>query len=155
METSADSNDARRAVRRRADAPSTLRGSVGGPIDTFVHDVSRTGVKIECAADLVLGEFVSIGLAGIGSARAIVVWKRDRHVGLDFVTPLSADDAAKAFVSGTVVDLAAVDRPSAADEQDESRQGIYSNGLGWLGGLTTVVVAGSALGAMLLRGWIL
>ena len=154
MATRANHGEARRAIRRRTDAPSTLRGGATGPIDTFVHDVSRTGARIECTADLAIGDFVSIGLAGVGAIRAIVVWKREHQYGLDFVVPLDGEDAARAFAGGTVVSLTPPARTEAPMPIDEQEDGVYAEATGWLSVLGFIMIAGTALGVALLRGWV-
>ena len=157
MASSADRSETRRAVRRRADAHSTLRGPSTGPLDTFVHDVSATGAKIECSAELILGDFVTIGLAGVGAVRAIVVWKRDRQYGLDFVTSLTPEDVERAFSAGTVVTLT----PPAArmptrddDETSDEEEALYAEATGWISMLIFTVIAGTALGVALIQGWL-
>lgn len=154
MATSANRSEARRADRRRADAPSTLRGPATGPVDTLVVDVSQTGARIESTAELMLGDFVSVGLAGVGAVRAIVVWKRDTQYGLDFVVPLNSEDAARAFASGTVVRLTPPTRPADTSAIAEEEDGIYAESTGWLSVLFFMVLAGTALGVALLRGWL-
>ena len=156
MASSVDRKESRRAERRIADAPSTLRATATGPVDTHVHDVSQTGAKIECDAELLIGDFVSIGLGGVGSVRAIVVWRRGREYGLDFVIPLSPEDAERAFADGNVVSLAPP-RPTrtlSELEVDPEEEGVYAEASGWLSALFFITVAGTTLGVALLRGWI-
>ena len=157
MVTIANRQEARRAERRSANAPSTLRAHSGGPVDTFVHDVSQTGARIESEAELILGDFVSIGLTGVGAVRAIVVWKREHQYGLDFIVPLTADDAARAFAKGTVVGLIPTRSiaPEAQPEAEgEAEAGVYAEATGWLSALLVVVAGGTALGVAVLQGWI-
>jgi hypothetical protein len=97
--------EARAAERRPAMAPSTLRASGAAPVDVMVIDVSATGVRISTAAQLEVGQEISIGLAGAGSSRAFVAWKRDDQYGCRFERPLEADGAAKAFSRSEVVHL--------------------------------------------------
>ena len=152
------SKEARRAIRRRTDAPSTLRGSSTGPLDTFVQDISATGAKIECSAELALGDSVSIGLAGVGQVRAMVVWKRDGQYGLDFVVPLTAADAERAFAGGTVISLGAPPAPARteteADAEEDGDDGVYAEASGVLSALLFVVAGVTALAVAWLQSWI-
>ena len=156
MASFANRIEARRAERRRADAPSTLRASASGPVDSFVHDISQTGAKISCDAELLIGDFVSIGLTGVGAVNAIVVWRRGQDYGLDFVMPLSHDDVRKAFADGSVVSLAPP-RPSRSLSQleaDPEEEGIYAEASGWLSMLLFMVFAGTCLGVFAIRHWL-
>lgn len=98
--------ETRRAERRQADQPSTLRGQGSSePQDSWVHDVSSTGMRIESRAELSVGDEITVGLAGAGATRAHVVWKRGNEYGCQFEEPLSAGDAAQAFQGSPVVAL--------------------------------------------------
>jgi len=95
-----------RAERRQADQPSTLREQGSSvPQDSWVHDVSSTGMRIESRAELAVGDEITVGLAGAGATRAHVVWKRGKEYGCQFEQPLSAEDAARAFLGSPVVAL--------------------------------------------------
>jgi len=156
MASSADRSETRRAERRKADAPTTVRATATGPVDAHVHDISQTGARIECDAELLIGDFVSIGLAGVGSVRSIIVWRRGHDYGLNFVIPLTPEDAAAAFADRNVVSLAPP-RPTRALsdlEVDPEEDGVYAEASGWLSLLVFMVMAGTGLGVALVRGWI-
>lgn len=161
MASIANRMEARRATRRRTDAPSTLRAGSEGPVDTFVHDVSQTGARIETATPLQIGDLVSIGLGGVGSVRAIVVWARESQYGLDFVTPLTDADAEQAFGVGTVASLTPPRRAAMPallpddDEDEEEDMGVYAEATGWLSVLMFTLIAGTILAVALIRGWLL
>jgi hypothetical protein len=150
--------EARRATRRRTNALSTLRAGSEGPVDTFVHDISQTGARIETTTRLRIGDFISIGLGGVGSVRAIVVWARDDQYGLDFTIPLTDADAQKAFASGTVVSLMSPkvgEMPAMSPEGEEEEDvGVYAEATGWLSVLLFTLIAGTVLAVGLIRGWI-
>lgn len=140
----------RRAARRQADQPSTLRGTgSSGPLDSWVHDVSGTGMRIECRAELEIGEEITIGLAGAGATRAHVVWKRGNEYGCQFDEPLSDADAAHAFQGSPVVRLHQFGQRSAVkppvDEETEETLRIIQDrptkGRFWMAGLTVAMVA--------------
>jgi hypothetical protein len=97
--------EGRAAERRTAMAPSTMRTNDAAPVDVMVIDVSATGVRISTAADLDVGQEISIGLGGAGSSRAFVAWKRDGQYGCRFDRPLEADGAARAFSATQIVHL--------------------------------------------------
>lgn len=103
--------DTRRASRRAARAPSTLRVDGVGPIDVMVHDISETGIRFATPTRLQVGDEVSIGLAGFGSTRARVAWARDDTFGCTFAAPIDAEAAAGAFTAGTVVRLGRSEAP--------------------------------------------
>lgn len=162
MASIANRMEARRAPRRRTAAPSTLRAGSEGPVDTFVHDVSQTGARIETATPLQIGDFVSIGLGGVGSVRAIVVWARASQYGLDFVIPLTDADAERAFGVGTVVRLTPPKRaampallPDDEEDDEEEGMGVYAEATGWLSVLMFTLIAGTILAVALIRGWLL
>lgn len=157
MASNADRSEARRAERRRADAPTTVRATATGPVDAHVHDISQTGAKIECDAELLIGDFVSIGLGGAGSVQAIVVWRKGHEYGLNFAISLSPEDAEAAFSDGNVVSLAPP-RPTrslSSLDVDPEEDGVYAEASGWISLLLFMVVAGTALGVALFRGWVL
>lgn len=89
--------DARAAERRPADAPSTMRLDGSEPMDVLVLDISRSGIRILSDADLVIGQEISIGLAGAGVTRAYVAWARDGEYGCEFERPMAAEEEAAAF----------------------------------------------------------
>ena len=78
-----------------------------GPIDVLVIDISATGVRIATGFDLDVGQEITIGLAGAGTTRAFVAWKRDGQFGCQFERPLEPEGAARAFSHGRVVHLGA------------------------------------------------
>ena len=147
MET--QSQDTRRAERRQADQPSTLREDGGAaPQDSWVHDVSSTGMRIESRADLAVGDAITVGLAGAGATRAHVVWKRGNEYGCQFEVPLSAEDAAHAFQGSPVVALhqfghRTVATPPMDDRTAEMLRLIEdqpANGRLWMAGLAAAMI---------------
>jgi hypothetical protein len=150
METQ-ETQDTRRAERRQADQPSTLRGTgSAGPQDSWVHDVSSTGMRIECRAELAIGDEVTVGLAGAGATRAHVVWKKGNEYGCAFEKPLSAEDATQAFQGSPVVRLHQFGQPSAAAQPpvDEETAALLrmiedqpTRGRFWMAGLAVAMIA--------------
>lgn len=61
----------------------------GEPTNVTVHNVSRTGMLIECQPSLPLGEIVAIDLPGSEATPAKVIWASDRLHGCEFLEPVS------------------------------------------------------------------
>ena len=153
MTSRTHSTEARRAARRQTAAPSTVRADATGPVDAVVSDVSVTGARIACTADLRVGQEVTIGLASVGQVRGIVMWRRDDSYGLAFAQPLDEQAAARAFAAPTVVRLTGRRHvEAAADDAAEFDDELYAEGTGWLSALLFTVVAGAMVAALVLRG---
>jgi hypothetical protein len=153
-----DTQETPRAERRHADQPSTLRGGTGcSPQDSWVHDVSSTGMRIECRADLAVGDEVTVGLAGAGATRARIVWRRGNEYGCAFDQPLSEQDAAHAFNGAPVVQLQNFGRNTAPPLVDDRTAEMLrlleekpTQGRLWMGGLAAVMIATAAPASLLL-----
>lgn len=155
-----DTNETRGAERRQADQPSTLRGTGSiEPQDSWVHDVSSTGMRIECRADLMLGEEITVGLAGAGATRARIVWRRGHEYGCQFDEPLSSEDAAHAFQGSPIVQLhnfgaTTVSAPKSDDQRLEELRRLIADqptsGRFWLAGIAAAVIATGIPASMLL-----
>ncbi|MDO6416924.1 PilZ domain-containing protein [Sphingomonas sp. BIUV-7] len=146
-----------RAERRNADQPSTLRGQGSAPQDSWVHDVSSTGMRIECRADLAVGDEVTVGLAGAGATRARIVWRSGNEYGCQFDEPLTSEVAAQAFHGAPVVQLHSFGRAAAAPEADDETEALLrliddrpTRGRFWMAGLAAAMVAVAAPLSLLL-----
>ena len=102
MIESGQTKETRKARRRTAKAPSTMRADGREPVDVVVLDISRSGVRILTDADLSVGQEISIGLAGAGVTRAFVTWARDGEYGCAFERPIAPEDEARAFSQAPV-----------------------------------------------------
>ena len=149
--------ETRRAERRSADQPSTLRGRGSEPHDSWVHDVSSTGMRIECRANLAIGEEVTVGLVGAGATVARIVWRRGNEYGCEFVEPLSAEAAVNAFNGSPVVQLHPFARvapaPAVTEMEAELLRMIQeqpARGRFWFAGLGAATIAVAAPIAVLL-----
>jgi len=103
------SGDPRRKISLKASG--TL--SSGAATDVIVHNISATGMLIECRHTLAISESLEIDLPGAEETRAKVVWMSGRLHGCQFIKPVS-----KAVLSGAQLRSAAVqemDAPSARD----------------------------------------
>jgi len=113
-------------------AASTLRLSGTAPIDVVVVDVSESGVRIVTNADLDIGQEISIGLAGAGSSRAYVVWRRDDHYGCAFERPLGPEGAALAFSRSAIVHLGTpAEAPAGAASGGDYLRDLYAQHRPW------------------------
>ena len=91
--------DDRAAERFRVEFDATLRDSSFLPLDVVIEDLSATGFRVVTEACLDEGAEVGLGLAGIGTHRARVVWQRDNTYGCEFLAPLHRADLALALSS--------------------------------------------------------
>jgi transcriptional regulator with XRE-family HTH domain len=77
----------------------TIRGETeaGAAASVLVHNISATGLLLETAARLAVGERITIELPQAGAAEASVVWDSGRFYGCQLAAPLSpaALDAAQ------------------------------------------------------------
>lgn len=84
-----ETTDSKRRNQRRtllldaAGAPAR-----GGPTRVLIHNLSETGLLIECEAALKAGETIAIDLPQAGPTAAEVVWSSGRLHGCRFETPL-------------------------------------------------------------------
>ncbi len=84
--------DGREAERYRVGFDATLRDSAFVPLDVVVEDLSIGGFRVVTTTDLSPGAEVGLGLAGIGTHRARVVWRGEGIYGCEFVTSLKEED---------------------------------------------------------------
>lgn len=134
--------EARSAERRPAMTPSTMRAKGAAPIDVIVIDVSATGVRIETTAELEVGQEISIGLAGAGTTRAFVAWKRDSHYGCQFEMKLEPEGEAQAFSRAPVIHLGMtpVVAPILEEPQRDDLRDLYLHYRPWRLPLDAILV---------------
>jgi hypothetical protein len=142
--------EARRAERRSTRAASTIRTDTSGPIDVVVLDVSATGVRIVTAAELEIGQEISLGLAGAGVTRAFVARRDGEQYGCTFEAPIGEDVSARAFSNASVVRLG--QRVSAASGQADLRE-LYRQHHFWQVPLDAVVATLVIVGGGLFALW--
>lgn len=82
----------RRDDRHELGRVSTLRGGDGLPLDVLLDDISATGLRLSQAPELLEGEGVVIGIAGVGTRSANVIWSADGTAGCEFHAPLSREE---------------------------------------------------------------
>ncbi len=84
--------------------PTTVRLENGAPRDIAIEDVSQSGCRIAGTTDLLPGDMIRIGIAGIGAQAAEVVWTDGDHAGCQFDQPLSYTDLERTRTAQTLVE---------------------------------------------------
>ena len=92
----------RSAERLSVERPSTLRGPDGMPVDATIEDLSTTGCRLSLHDTESIGEYVMIGLAGVGIRSAQVIWSEADRIGCAFDKPLTAAELETVKVAQTV-----------------------------------------------------
>ncbi|WP_066716442.1 PilZ domain-containing protein [Sphingomonas pituitosa] len=93
--------DGRWAERHAVELEATLRDSDWAPVDVTIEDLSHGGFRVVAGAELKVGDAIALGIAGIGTREAKVVWGTAGIYGCEFVAPLTDADLRTA-VSGPV-----------------------------------------------------
>ena len=84
----------RRTERQRADAQVGVTSSIGEHTVAAVRNVSIHGCNLKTGAEwLRMGRVIGIEIQPARTVQAIVRWSRDGATGVEFLRPLSADDA--------------------------------------------------------------
>lgn len=95
----------RNAERTKIDRASTLRQDhTLQPLDVNIKDLSCGGCKISGEVSIVVGDEVGIGLPGIGSCIANVIWVTNGTAGVAFLQPLTDDDVDSVRHAQTLVE---------------------------------------------------
>jgi len=82
--------DAQRGAARmhmRFEAPGSLDGSEGTMV--VIHNLSATGMLIETATDLAIGQRLTVALPEASDSAATIVWRSEALAGCRFDRPLS------------------------------------------------------------------
>jgi transcriptional regulator with XRE-family HTH domain len=112
MEEARRSSRGSRDPRRKITLEASGALASGDPADVILHNISATGMLIECRHLLAIGETLAIDLPGAEATKAKVVWTSDRLHGCQFVMPV-----AKAVLSGAQL------RSAVGQEVDTSAHG--------------------------------
>ena len=79
----------KRASRRWDVAvPLEMRGFGTGLASASVKDLSRFGCRVLCQRPYHPGAFINLTLPGLSALDAVVIWCREREMGLKFEHPL-------------------------------------------------------------------
>lgn len=89
-----------------------LRVSGRPPVHSALLDLTRHGCRIRTGHPLAVGEAVLLGLAGVGTVEATVVWGEGTQYGCEFITTLRSGAVSDA-TRGNVVsfDVTPADQP--------------------------------------------
>lgn len=90
-------SDDRGTERFRLEVDATLRDPSHLPVDVVVEDLSISGFRMQTGIKLEEQVEIGLGLAGIGTHRARVIWRDGGTYGCEFVTPLTSADVAIAL----------------------------------------------------------
>ena len=80
--------EGRRALRKQVIIAAHLREHGGSRLDVEVHDLSRTGFRIDCVYNVAEGARVYLTLPSFSAMEAIVAWRDKSGFGCKFVQPL-------------------------------------------------------------------
>ncbi len=98
--------DGRWAERHPVELEATLRDSDWAPVDVTIEDLSHGGFRVVAGAELKVGDSIALGIAGIGTREAKVVWGTAGIYGCEFLTPLSDGDLRSAVSGPTATPIA-------------------------------------------------
>ncbi|WP_084583145.1 PilZ domain-containing protein [Sphingomonas azotifigens] len=93
--------DGRWAERHAVELEATLRDSDWAPVDVTIEDLSHGGFRVVAGAELLVGDAIALGIAGIGTREAKVVWGAAGIYGCEFIKPLN-DTELRTAVAGPV-----------------------------------------------------
>ena len=68
-----------------------------------LHNVSTTGLLLECEADVEVGTSIALSLPELGEVEALVVWNSGGYCGAEFSSPLTPSAVEKVVSSSKVV----------------------------------------------------
>lgn len=77
----------RREKRTQVDEAARLHPNDWSSIEVRVLDISPSGFRAECDARILVGSAVTLDVAGVGSLRAHVTWRRGERFGAKFDLP--------------------------------------------------------------------
>lgn len=93
-------------ARHRLRLLSSVHAGEGGSHSVAVLDISATGLLLETAAGLAMGERLRLDLDPAGTCNATIVWSSGRLYGCRFDTPLSKGQLGAALLRGERVPAA-------------------------------------------------
>ncbi len=123
-------NSTRISERFQVGRDSTLRWNDGLPRDVIIEDLSCSGFRIAGGEALAAGEEIMVGLAGVGTRKATVIWSENDRTGCQFLRPISARELGATIVASTLVQGPSAwtgDSPAAQDQIDDLRSKPFSS----------------------------
>jgi len=79
----------RRTARRKLHLNAQGAGSAGADIQVLIHNISLSGMLIECDASLAVDDQIEVDLPHAGVVTTIIIWVSDNLFGCQFATPIS------------------------------------------------------------------
>ena len=113
------SDDPRRSVRHTLRLEALGTTADGEQARVTVHNISASGLLIETAALLEIGEAFAIDLPEASERRAIVSWASEAFYGCQFDEPLTSAELSAAQLRGTVAEAIRVPRPALGALDDD------------------------------------
>ena len=113
------SDDPRRSVRHTLRLEASGATADGERVAVTVHNISASGLLLETAAALDIGEAIAIDLPEAGERRAIVSWASETFYGCQFDRPLTPAELGAAQLRGKVAGPVQVPRPSLGALDDD------------------------------------
>jgi hypothetical protein len=102
FEAPTDKVDRRSSNRRILRLHATGRAGSDDGVVVHIHDLSLTGLLIETAADMSVGDRLEVELPEGGSSLARVVWNSGQHFGCEFISPISRATISAALLKNPV-----------------------------------------------------
>ena len=87
----ASAAERRRQPRYRLEERARLRPNEWSTVQAELLDISSTGFRACCDANLKIGGYVTLEINGIGPAEARIVWRHEDMVGAQFLRPIKLD----------------------------------------------------------------
>jgi hypothetical protein len=131
----------REAERHRVEFDATLRDPTFLPLDVVIEDLSTGGFRVVTDTILPLAAEIGLGLAGIGTHRARIVWRGDGIYGCEFLAPLKDDDLRLALSAPSSEPLILPSTPNALLETGEEHWRDEQSGLSLRGRLYSIIAA--------------
>ena len=118
FESAAKPSASTRAKRRRLMLEVRGAHASGSDVPVVIHNISETGLLIECEAALSIRDRIDIDLPHAGVVPATLVWVSGRMFGCQFDAPISSA-ALSAAQLRSAIDVEEASAPSS-DRQEES-----------------------------------
>lgn len=110
FEPAPHSDDPRRSGRHTLRLEASAATADGERAAVTVHNISASGLLLETAAVLEIGEAFAIDLPEAGERRAMVSWASEAFYGCQFDEPLSAGELGAVQLRGTAAEAVRVPR---------------------------------------------
>ena len=119
FEPAPHSDDPRRSGRHTLRLEAYAATADGERVGVTVHNISASGLLIETAAALEIGEAFAIDLPEAGERRAVVSWASEAFYGCQFDRPLTPAELSATQLRGTVAEAIRVPRPALGALDDD------------------------------------